>query len=67
MESQALYDFEDLIFKVVRQSAKDPVFKAELAARYRHIFVDEYQDINYGQYCIIKQLTPEDGNVLRDW
>ncbi len=63
MKRQALYDFEDLIFKVVCRIEKDPVLKTELAARYQHIFVDEYQDINYGQYCIIKQLAPENGSL----
>ncbi len=63
MKRQALYDFEDLILKVVRRIEKNPVLKTELAARYQHIFVDEYQDINYGQYCIIKQLAPENGSL----
>ncbi len=63
MERQALYDFEDLIFKVVRRIEKDPILKAKLAARYQHLFVDEYQDINQAQYRIIQALAPENGSL----
>lgn len=63
MRRQALYDFEDLIFNVVRRIENDPGLKAELAARYQHLFVDEYQDINYGQYRIIQELAPENGSL----
>jgi len=59
LKRQNLYDFEDLIFLTVRQLEQDVSFKNKLVSRFQHIFVDEYQDINYGQYRLIKALTSD--------
>ncbi len=63
MDIQALCDFEDLIFRVVRLFTADPLFKQDCSARYQYIFIDEYQDINYGQYCIIQALASGGGTI----
>ncbi|CAD7843996.1 MAG: Endonuclease Q, cleaves 5' to damaged DNA bases / ATP-dependent DNA helicase UvrD/PcrA-like protein [Olavius algarvensis Delta 4 endosymbiont] len=63
LQRQHLYDFEDLIFLTARQLEQDNSFKKKLLSRFRHIFVDEYQDINYGQYRLIKALTTDNGNL----
>jgi ATP-dependent DNA helicase UvrD/PcrA len=55
---QGLLDFEDLIFKVVQRLASDPVFLESCIQRFTHIFVDEYQDLNFGQYRLIRTLAP---------
>jgi uncharacterized protein (TIGR00375 family) len=55
---QGLNDYEDLIFKIVRLLETDPEVCQKYRDQFQHIFVDEYQDLNYGQYRIIKALAP---------
>jgi superfamily I DNA/RNA helicase len=56
---QNLYDYEDLIFNVVRQFETDQKF----CKKYQHVFVDEYQDLNQAQYRIIRALAPAENSV----
>ncbi len=63
LEVQHLYDYEDLIFKTVSFFESDMESKVFYRKRFAYIFVDEYQDLNFGQYRIIKALAPEDGNI----
>ena len=63
MESQGLLDYEDLIFQTVRRLETDAVFQSACRKRFRHVFVDEYQDVNHGQYRIIRALVPPEGNL----
>jgi superfamily I DNA/RNA helicase len=60
MESQRLLDYEDLIFQTVRRLETDAAFQTSCRERFRHVFVDEYQDVNNGQYRIIRALVPPD-------
>ena len=55
---QGLNDYEDLIFKVVRLLETDLKVCQRYRDQFQHIFVDEYQDLNHGQYRIIKALAP---------
>ncbi|MFH1990846.1 MAG: UvrD-helicase domain-containing protein [Pseudomonadota bacterium] len=55
---QNLYDYEDLVVKTVRLFENDARFTKTYRDIYKYIFVDEYQDLNYGQYCIIRALAP---------
>lgn len=57
---QGLNDYEDLIFKVVRLFETNYQVCRSYQDIYRHIFVDEYQDLNQGQYRIIRALAPPD-------
>jgi uncharacterized protein (TIGR00375 family) len=58
MEGQKLLDYEDLIFKVARRLEEVPEFARSCRSRFRHVYVDEYQDLNHGQYRIIRSLVP---------
>ncbi|MBW2165040.1 MAG: UvrD-helicase domain-containing protein [Deltaproteobacteria bacterium] len=60
---QGLYDYEDLIFNMVRLLESDMDFCKKYQDKYKYIFVDEYQDLNQGQYRIIKALTNPDSNI----
>ncbi|MBI9089445.1 MAG: UvrD-helicase domain-containing protein [Desulfobacterium sp.] len=57
LASRNLVDFEDLISMVVNLLKTDPDLVATLQKRFCHIFVDEYQDINRGQYLLTKHLA----------
>ncbi len=50
-------DFDDLLVHVARLLADDPELRRTLDARHRFILVDEYQDTNAVQYCILRGLS----------
>ena len=55
---QGLNDYEDLIFKVVRLFESNRDLCEQYRHIFQHLFVDEYQDLNQGQYRIIRALVP---------
>ena len=63
LESLNLVDFEDLINKVLALLTHDSILATTLRGRFKHLFVDEYQDVNKGQYLLTKLLAG-DGNRL---
>ncbi len=60
---EGLYDYEDLIYRVVMHFSADTALLAAWQDRFRHIFIDEYQDLNYAQYRLVRQLMPDDGEI----
>jgi uncharacterized protein (TIGR00375 family) len=54
-----LYDYEDLIFNGVKLLEEHPAIGPAYRQRYPYVLVDEYQDINYAQYRMIRALVPE--------
>jgi uncharacterized protein (TIGR00375 family) len=52
-----LLDFEDVIFKIVKRLKEDDQFCNDCQQRFPYIFIDEYQDLNEGQYQIIRALA----------
>ncbi|WP_372682816.1 ATP-dependent helicase [Desulfosarcina sp.] len=60
---QSLVDFEDLIFRTVDLLEKDPELHDRYAGFFSDIFIDEYQDINAGQYRLVKMLAGDHANI----
>jgi DNA helicase II / ATP-dependent DNA helicase PcrA len=60
---QDLYDFEDLLMRVVLILEQDKILRRKLRRRYTHIFVDEFQDINSAQYRFLRALAPNDADL----
>ena len=58
MEIQKFCDYEDLILKTVRVLETEHKTTVVYRSLFQYIFVDEYQDLNHGQYRIIKSLVP---------
>ncbi|MFH1146154.1 MAG: UvrD-helicase domain-containing protein [Pseudomonadota bacterium] len=56
---KGLFDFDDLIFETVRLLETNEPIRRKYNERFLHICVDEYQDINYAQYRLIRALAPE--------
>jgi DNA helicase II / ATP-dependent DNA helicase PcrA len=50
-------DFEDLIFRFYRLLKGSDRVLTQVRSRFSHIFVDEYQDLNLGQYELVKLLS----------
>jgi DNA helicase-2/ATP-dependent DNA helicase PcrA len=61
-ENHAL-DFDDLIMFAVQLFEQCPDVLAEYQDRFRHILVDEYQDINHAQYRFIELLARAHRNL----
>ncbi|MFA4985396.1 MAG: UvrD-helicase domain-containing protein [Candidatus Brocadiia bacterium] len=63
-------DFQDLqraVEKLLCESAEGAEVLRSLAARYDHIFVDEFQDTDFSQWRIVKALaTGSDGRPVPD-
>jgi uncharacterized protein (TIGR00375 family) len=52
-----LFDFDDLILETVKLFEADQVIRKKYRQRFAFISVDEYQDINYAQYRLIRLLA----------
>lgn len=61
-ESGAM-DFDDILFNMNVLLRDFPDTCNEIAARFRYIMVDEYQDTNYAQYIILRKLAAPHRNI----
>lgn len=59
-----MYDFEDLIEKVLRKLKADKIFLGILREKYKYVIVDEYQDTNSIQRELLKILIGANGNIM---
>ena len=57
LRSNKLYDFEDMILRVINQFENDPDLLAEYQEESLYILADEYQDTNAAQNKILELLT----------
>ena len=57
------YDYDDLIPGVVGHLDASADLRESLRKRFTHIFIDEYQDLNYAQYRLVRLLAPQDGEL----
>ncbi|WP_321843174.1 ATP-dependent helicase [Paraburkholderia bannensis] len=57
-QKQSVLDYDDLLLYWAHMSA-EPAIAADLAARFDHILVDEYQDTNRLQASILLALKPD--------
>ncbi len=63
MAERGWVDFDDLILLSVRLLAEHPDVRDHLRNQYRWVSIDEYQDLDAGQYHLVKLLVPPDGNL----
>ena len=64
LSDQGLLDLDDLVFRSTRLLMENPQIAAGYRERYRWVLVDEYQDVNLGQYQMIRLLCPNpDANL----
>jgi DNA helicase-2/ATP-dependent DNA helicase PcrA len=56
-------DFDDLLYKMNTLLRDFPDLLAKYQHKFRYLLVDEYQDTNFSQYLIIKQLAEGHHNV----
>ncbi len=56
-------DFNDLITEVKKLLTTNEYIREKWSARYKYIFIDEFQDTNNVQFEIIRALTKSDSNL----
>jgi ATP-dependent DNA helicase UvrD/PcrA len=61
-ESRAL-DFDDLIMAAVRLLRENQESRDHFQEKFRYVLVDEYQDINFAQYELVKLLAGKHRNL----
>src|SRR5439155_7424031 len=49
-----LLDLDDLVVRCARALESDPAFAAAQRWRFRHLFVDEFQDVNPAQFRLLR-------------
>ncbi|MDR2759756.1 MAG: UvrD-helicase domain-containing protein [Spirochaetaceae bacterium] len=67
LRSGGILDFDDLVAGTVRLFASRKEIRSHYQGRYHYIFADEYQDINFAQYALLRLLvsnTAQEGNSL---
>ena len=62
-KEQNVVDFEDLIFMTVKMLTDDEKILSSVKKTYHYIFIDEYQDLNFGQYELAK-LISQDNHIV---
>jgi len=62
MQEAQLYDFDDMILRVVHAMEVFPELRFNLQEKYQYIMVDEFQDTNMAQMRILFDLTNNDSN-----
>ncbi|GAB0056918.1 ATP-dependent DNA helicase Rep [Candidatus Magnetaquicoccaceae bacterium FCR-1] len=63
LRKRGLVELEDLVALPVAWLDGAPDLVAELRARHRAIFVDEFQDIDASQYALLRHLVAPDGDL----
>ncbi|MDR2485631.1 MAG: UvrD-helicase domain-containing protein [Treponema sp.] len=63
LAAEGALDFDDLIAGTVRLFAEHPALLAGYRERFAALFVDEYQDVNFAQYALIRLLAPGDKDL----
>jgi DNA helicase-2/ATP-dependent DNA helicase PcrA len=56
-------DFGDLIVRAFRMLHEKPHVRERVSRRFRHVLVDEYQDVNFAQGMLLRLLVEEHENV----
>ncbi|HEX6257870.1 MAG TPA: ATP-dependent DNA helicase [Candidatus Saccharimonadales bacterium] len=65
MQARELYDFDDMILRVLHAMEVFPELRFNLQERYQYILVDEFQDTNGAQLRILLNLTNNEASEGR--
>jgi DNA helicase-2/ATP-dependent DNA helicase PcrA len=64
LEREGLWDYEDLLARPVRLLQEDTSLQASYQGRFRHLLVDEYQDLNEAQYLLFRALAGPGAEIM---
>lgn len=57
MYNNGIYDFDDMIYNVVRELKVNITLRNDLEEKYQYIMIDEFQDTSDSQFAMIQYLT----------
>ena len=63
LEHSNAVDFDDLITKMAWLLQNNMRVRQQIQQQFTHILVDEYQDVNYAQYQLVKLFAGERANI----
>ena len=63
LQEQNALDFDDLLVRTLEVFEAAPDVLAGYRQRFRHVLVDEYQDVNKAQYLLVSQLAAQHRNL----
>ena len=63
LKENGMVDYDDMILDCLHLFRTDKRALAAWQERFSHILVDEFQDINPGQYSVIRLLAAKSGNI----
>ncbi len=64
LSQENLWDYEDLIARPARLLARRREIRELYRNRFRHLLVDEYQDLNEAQYRLFRQLAGPGAEIM---
>jgi DNA helicase-2/ATP-dependent DNA helicase PcrA len=64
LEQNRLWDYEDLLARPLRLLQEDRELRRACRERYRHLLVDEYQDLNEVQYLLFRALAGPGAEIM---
>lgn len=63
LQANNALDFDDLIMNAVRLLTERPDVRDHYQSRFKYVLVDEYQDINYSQFQLVKSIADKHRNI----
>ena len=63
LQANLALDFDDLIMYTVRLLTEDEKTREHYQRKFRYVLVDEYQDINYSQFELVRTLSAQHRNI----
>jgi uncharacterized protein (TIGR00375 family) len=64
LKEENIFDLDDLMYHSVKLFMDHPQILSNYRNKYQWIMVDEYQDVNFAQYQMIRNLAPDAGSNL---
>jgi DNA helicase-2/ATP-dependent DNA helicase PcrA len=64
LEREQLWDYEDLLARPLGLLEEDPKLRRACQERFRHLLVDEYQDLNEVQYLLFRALAGPGAEIM---
>jgi DNA helicase-2/ATP-dependent DNA helicase PcrA len=64
LAQEGLWDYEDLIARPALMLLRQPELKVRYQQRFRHLLVDEYQDVNEAQYRLFRTLAGPEAEIM---
>ena len=64
LEREQLWDYEDLLARPLRLLQENPDMRESYQGRFRHLLVDEYQDLNEVQYLFFRALAGPGAEIM---